>query len=223
MPRHARRSAGGAVRRDAKRRKPSNDRWMHLGSSEVSARTVIQRGWAQCNRAVTRASYFGAMMLAFRQAISQTDPAIATALQPVISVLLVQIAVFSQTANNYRNLDHLLYDIPEEEYRYHRTQRPRQHLRLASFPDDRTAIKLTSFSNSELRRLYNCFGIAQHCLVNGSTHIRMHTGHYDPTNGTPKCYLYHPEELFLFTLAKIKTGKTNEQLCDNYFGGDYCR
>ena len=96
MPRHARRSAGGAVRRDAKRRKASNDRWMHLGSSEVSARTVIQRGWAQCNRAVTRASYFAAMMLAFRQAISQTDPAIAFARATPFAILTAPLAPISQ-------------------------------------------------------------------------------------------------------------------------------
>ena len=81
---------------------------------------------------------------------------------------------------------------------------------------------MTSFNIGQLRRLYACFGLEQYCLSNGSTDIRIHTGHYSPT-GRPKCYLFHPEELFLFSLAKIKTGKTNEQLCDDYFGGDYSR
>ena len=133
-------------------------------------------------------------MLAFRQAVLHADPAIATAIQPVITLLVAQIAIYSQAANSHRNLDRLLYDIPDEEYQHNRTQTPRKHLRIASLPDDRTAEKMTSFNIGQLRRLYACFGLEQYCLSNGSTDIRIHTGHYSPT-GRPKCYLFHPEEL----------------------------
>ena len=57
--------------------------------------------------------------------------------------------------------------------------------------------------------------------MNGDTDIRIHTGHFSQETGAPKCYVIDPEELFLFTLTKVKTGKTNEQVCDDYFGGDY--
>ena len=32
-----------------------------------------------------------------------------------------------------------------------------------------------------------------------------------------------PEELFLFTLCKVATGRTNQSIIDEYFGGDYTR
>ena len=85
--------------------------------------------------------------------------------------------MYTQAANNHRNLDRLLYDIPEEEYRYRRTQTPRKHLRIASLPDDRTAEKMTSFNIGQLGRLYACFGLEQYCLSNGSNDIHIHTGH----------------------------------------------
>ncbi|KAL7524503.1 hypothetical protein ACHAXR_002236, partial [Thalassiosira sp. AJA248-18] len=40
---------------------------------------------------------------------------------------------------------------------------------------------------------------------------------------TPARYLIHPEELFLFTLTKVATGRTNQSIIDEYFGGDYAR
>ena len=76
MPPRPRRNADtGAVRRDAKRRRASSSRWMHLSAAEVSSRTVIQRGWALNNRAVARVTYFAAAMLALRQAVLHADPA----------------------------------------------------------------------------------------------------------------------------------------------------
>ena len=78
------------------------------------------------------ATYFAAAMLALRQAVLHADPAIATAIQPVVTLLVAQIAIYSQAANSHRNLDRLLYDIPDEEYQYRRTQTPRKHLRIAS-------------------------------------------------------------------------------------------
>ena len=101
-----------------------------------------------------RTTYFAAAMLAIRQALFHANPSVATAMQPVIILLVAQIAMYTQAANNHRNLDRLLYDIPEEEYRYRRTQTPRKHLRIASLPDDRTAEKMTSFNISQLHSLY---------------------------------------------------------------------
>ena len=117
MPPRPRRNADtGAVRRDAKRRRASSSRWMHLSAAEVSSRTVIERAWAINNRAVARVTYFAAVMLALRQAVLHADPAIATAIQPVITLLVAQIAIYSQAANSHRNLDRLLYDIPDKNY-----------------------------------------------------------------------------------------------------------
>ena len=51
--------------------------------------------------------------------------------------------------------------------------------------------------------------------------IPLETG--DDVDGTPTRYLIHPEELFLFTLTKLATGRTNISIVDEYFGGDYTR
>ncbi len=32
-----------------------------------------------------------------------------------------------------------------------------------------------------------------------------------------------PEELFLFTFCKVVTGRTNQSIVDEYFGGDHTR
>ena len=62
-----------AVRRNAKRRRASNDHWMHLTATKVSSRTIIQRGWALTNRAMARTTYFTAAMLAIRQALFHAE------------------------------------------------------------------------------------------------------------------------------------------------------
>ena len=38
-----------------------------------------------------------------------------------------------------------------------------------------------------------------------------------------KCYRIDPEELFLYSLTRLKTGMSQEMIVDHYFGGDYSR
>ena len=42
-------------------------------------------------------------------------------------------------------------------------------------------------------------------------------------NGAEKCYRIDPEELFLYSLTRLKTGMSQEMIVDHYFGGDYSR
>ena len=41
------------------------------------------------------------------------------------------------------------------------------------------------------------------------------------TNGIPKGCVYNPEELFLFTLTNVKTGKIDLDFVGDYFRGDH--
>ena len=217
-----RRVATGAVRREPKRQRNVVDSWMHLPAAGVSTMRVVQRGWSQANKGVLRASLLTSCAYLLRVAVSTTDTQAAAAFQPLIQLLLMHLALHVEAARFYRSVDRYLFDIPEVELHYPKISLPRQHLRLNTLRDDRTAHRMTGFTVSQLRRLYDKFGVHDFCLVNGDVVLRVHTGHYAP-NGTPKCYIFNPEELFLFALTKIRTGKTNLQLVDEFFGGSVYR
>jgi hypothetical protein len=76
---------------------------------------------------------------------------------------------------------------------------------------------MTRFTWCQLRCLYMA------CDLKGQLepmhdNLTFPTGHV--YNGTPCCYLIHPEEVFLYTLCKILTGLTQVQVVDTYIGGD---
>jgi hypothetical protein len=121
----------------------------------------------------------------------------------------------------WSTLDGQLYDIPLTEWLYKREYRPRLHLHIGDLADDMSAVKMTGFNVSQLRRLYHHFGLREFVQAHNETVLRIGTGHW--SNGLEKCYRIHPEELFLFSLTKCKTGMTNERIIDMFFGGDYAR
>jgi len=84
-----------------------------------------------------------------------------------------------------------------------------------------SAVKMTGFNISQLRRLYHHFGLREFVHAHNETVLRTGTGHW--SNGLEKCYRIHPEELFLFSLTEGKTGMTNDKIVDIFFGGDYNR
>jgi hypothetical protein len=49
------------------------------------------------------------------------------------------------------------------------------------------------------------------------------TNNFDPNTSHKKCYCINQEELFLYSLTKIKTGMSQEAIIDKFFGGDYSR
>ena len=49
--------------------------------------------------------------------------------------------------------------------------------------------------------------------------VPLYTGYM--VNNTPCQYLIDPEELFIFILCKIATGRMNQSIVDEYFGSDY--
>ena len=194
---------------------------MHLASGAVSTRQMIQRCWARFTNAVTRALFLSSYAIVLQQLFAH-QPVLCAALQRCVNLQVRQTAQFVQSINFCRRFNHLLYDIPDSEWNYKRQFRPRQHLRIGSIPDDMTATKMTAYNVSQLRRLYAMFVLDEYCAAHHETEIRIATGAVTPA-GVRKCYVFHPEELFLYVLTRIKTGKTDEQLCDDYFGGDYSR
>ena len=107
----------------------------------------------------------------------------------------------------------VLFGIP-----FHEEAAPQQYTRsknlLLADPKDVQALKMTYFSQSQLRCLYAHFGLAAFAAGVGTT-IPIFTGH--------TYYRIHPEEVFLFTLTKLATCLTNVMIVDTYFDGDYNR
>jgi hypothetical protein len=80
-------------------------------------------------------------------------------------------------------------------------------------------IKMTAFNVSQLCWLYRHFGLREFVLAHNEMELRIGTGHW--SDGCENCYRIDPEELFLFSLTRFKTGMTNEKIVDMFFGGDY--
>ncbi len=82
-----------------------------------------------------------------------------------------------------------------------------------------SAIKMTAFTISQLRRLYRHFGLSEFVLAHHELALRIGTSHW--FEGRERCYCIDPEELFLFSLTRCKTGMSTEKIVDTFFGGDY--
>ena len=222
MPPQPRRRAGGrgAVRRAPLRRRNVNARWMHLNAGQIGARSSLQYLWNNHLLMATATTYLATHAIVLRRIINQ--PAVSQALDPVIYHLIGDVARISQRALTLSATDSWLYDIPLHEYLQAMEFRPRRHLRIGDLQSDNHARKMTGFSVSQLERLYRCFGLRQYVLGNIDRVILVGKGTFRP-NGSEHCYRFEPEELFLFTLTKCKTGESNTSLIDNWFGGDYSR
>ncbi len=120
-------------------------------------------------------------------------------------------------------MDEYLFYIPLTKFLYSREYHPRLHLRLGDLRDDRTALKMTGFNTSQLRKLYQQFGLCDFVHAHCYTELLIGTNNFDVGTGAQKCYRIAPEELLLYSLTRIKTGMTQEAIIDHYFGGDYAR
>ena len=79
---------------------------------------------------------------------------------------------------------------------------------------------MTGFSHGQYKRLYKVFDLKGYANALGEELVPLSTGTYN-SNGVPSRYLLHPEEVFLFTLTKVRTGRTNISIVDPWFGGHY--
>jgi hypothetical protein len=110
--------------------------------------------------------------------------------------------------------DFILHDIPPQEEGSLRLPPP-QHIRFSSWSDQECYDK-TNFTKDQLVRIYRCFVLAEIARISGGS-IRVPTGHTNQ-RGVQCCYLFHPEELFLYTMMRMKTGDDHTQMC-YVFGG----
>ena len=208
----------GRPRRAVKRERSKNSRWMHLGAQEVTTRKIVQGIVARYSVSATNNMFVSGYAIALRSTFIGPVP---VAMQQTIDYLLARANFYNHRATRYTLIDHYLYDIPLTEWLYTREQTPRIYLRLHTIRDDRTACKMTSFKVTELHQLFDLFGLRQYLLAQNADQLRIGTNTF--RNGRENCYLFDPEELFLYSLTRIRTGMTQEQIIDFYFGGDYNR
>ena len=83
--------------------------------------------------------------------------------------------------------------------------------------DDHTCYIKTTFDKHKLLHIYKCFGLEDIAAQNNG-YIRIPTG-YMNQRGVPYVYNFHPEELFLYFMTRMKTGNDHTIMCNDIFGG----
>ena len=213
-----RRISNGARRRKPLRRVSANDRWLHLSASDITARNTLQTVWGWTSVVCSFSLYLTALTTAIGEAAAANM--IPAEIDDMLSLLGSNTACFISLLRVCRNMDSNLYDIAPVEEEQPRQYTAHKKLRIDDLSDPK-AHKMTHFYHGQLLRLYNMFDLEGYLRSIDEDKIPLYTGHM--RNNTPCRYLIDPEELFLFTLCKIATGRTNQSIVDEYFGGDYAR
>jgi hypothetical protein len=115
------------------------------------------------------------------------------------------------------DLDCFLHDITQLELRRSTALTLPRNIRLASW-DDALCYHWTGFTNMQLRRIYRCYGLTDILVQTQLPYIQVPTRQRNQRN-TVCYYNFDPEELFLFTHSKCRTGYNNKEMCINIFGG----
>jgi len=102
---------------------------------------------------------------------------------------------------------------PEDELPRGHALRPRIQKTLQDYTDVELLGK-TNFARQEIQTLIRFFDLPQRCYPDGF--IRIESG----TN-TGNYYIFGPDEILIFVLIKVKSGHTNIDIVDEYFGGDH--
>jgi hypothetical protein len=89
-------------------------------------------------------------------------------------------------------MDEYLFNIPLTKFLYSREYHPRLHLHLGNLRDNRTALKMTGFNTSQLRKLYQQFGLNDFVHAHCDTELLIGTDNFDAGNGAEKCYRIDP-------------------------------
>jgi hypothetical protein len=199
-----------------KRSGSMNSQWMHCGAGEVGTWSMAQLIW-------TRLSAMNSMFLAsYGIALHSTFIGqVPVQMQQMIDSLLARANYNIHFESQYKLMDGHLYDIPLTEWLYTREFRPRQHLGIGNFVDDWMAMKMTSFTIAQLYWLYEHFSLRAFVLVHNKMAFLIDTNNFDSNTSRKKCYCIDPEELFLYSLTKIKTGMSQEAIIDSFFERDY--
>ena len=214
-----RRLSNGAVRREAKRKRDKNVKSMMISSIQMDTRQTLQQCYSRHVMAASMSMFFSSYLIVIRELVDL--PGMREAVRPVLELLIRQVSFFVVNVKQWVSLDAALFDIPLLEWLKKRQPSCRRHLRLATLRSDQEALKWTNFNIHQLTRLYEQFGLREYCETRNIEHIRVSTGHFH--KGSECFYNHNPEELFLYSMARLASGLTQEHIIDNFIGGHYSR
>ena len=146
---------------------------MGLGAGEVSSLHLLHT--LAIDTAMSYASF--SFILAFLLFIqNMTTGNNIPGLDVLIDIIsLGPVLTFETLLNAWMIVDHVLFDIPDNEYIQPRMMTAPKNLRIDRLSDPE-AIRLTRFTYAQLRDLYRYFGIPT-LLDPGETLLRITTGH----------------------------------------------
>lgn len=203
-------------RRGALRNQNRHHRHLHLSHAQVSFRNVLQRESLYQGSVAYTCILTVPMLLPFYAYARETVG--DDLLQGLVMTLLgINLATFTRAVNNFnvcQRFDYILHDIPPEEEAAVFVP-PNQDIRFESWSDQECREK-TNFGIGQLRRIYACFGL-QAIADDNDGYIKVPTGHTNQ-RGAPCYYNFHPEELFLYFMMRMKTGNDHTQMV-YIFGG----
>ncbi len=143
--------------------------------------------------------------------------------QALVVVNILQIQVEKYLFNNdlfeaFFRLDHELFDITPEELANKRTMRlARQFHRIEDWTEE-DCYQFTGFQQDQLHEIYGHFGLEEVAAA------EPHIGYIAVDSGSQgKYHLFPPQEIFLFFMARMRTGDTKKNLCATIFGGHASR
>jgi hypothetical protein len=209
-------SLTGAPRHTAKHQGSKNSWWMHVGVAKIRTWQRIQRCWAQHTLATTNSLFLTWYTITIWSVFVGPIP---TPMQGMIDLFFRQASLYAHHVTMSSTLGGQLYNIPLTEWLYGRKFCPGLHLCISNITDDMSTVKMTAFTISQLRWLYRHFGLREFVLAHHETELQIGTGNW--FEGHERCYCIDPEELFLFSLTRCKTGMTTKKIMDMFFGGDY--
>ena len=225
MPRIARRRAlTGALRRDAKRRKSSDTRWMHLSCAEVKNRSTLQRITGVHLLGLLSSSVHVRKLLLLLHLLRHQWNGTEHQIDVVITALRlshINMLLYLRYVKSWFYLDAFLHDITPFEIERARALTVRRNIRLASW-DDAQCYHYTGFRAQQLQKIYACFGLNNILIATQLPYIQVPSRHTNQ-RGVACFYNFDPEELFLFTLTKCRSGRSNLDMCVDVFGGHHLR
>lgn len=218
----SRRERTGNRRRGPKRNHTRLHRHMHLSQQQVGFMDELQRQ-ALYEGGIAFVSILTVPQLLFLYAHVRDTIGDDYSCGLVVSLLELMLIRFMVAVNNFQvcqRFDYFLHDIPPEE-EAEVALPPRQNIRFDSWSDQDCYDK-TSFTKVHLQRIYDCFALEAIANQPGNNgFIKVPTGFLN-NNGVPCCYNFHPEELFLYFMMRMRSGNDHTQMC-HVFGGSVKR
>ena len=211
------RTRTGHRRRGAKRNHSRDRRIMHLSHAQVGFMSSLQqRCYMEGSNALIYVFFTTKLLLACAYAMgAESDYITEQIVIAIVHVRMIKLVIHISRFDLCQYLDYVLHDIPPEEEAA-MTIKPRQNIVFESW-SDWDCYHYTNFHKEQLARIFSCFGLQ--AIIDPITgKVQVPTGYYNQ-RGVACYYNFHPEELFFYTMTRMKTGNDHTQMCGDIFGG----